>query len=272
VLKITALEIDDDGGDGILDPDEFAELTFQLTNVGDEASVGTVSGSLSVEATSTVTAEVSTNVESFGTIGVNASRDADPFTVQVTGGAPGEQLDLLLTLTDGSRSYAARTAVAMSEPVWQSMYPIDDNIGDTLSGWPFDLESGSYREFGGVLQMRLTSATPFDPNTLFIEAWGLSTGADWIYYRLVLQSNVLTMQGYDGTFVDLGEATLSYPDAQTVQFDVPIAMLGLLLNEISFGWGSGWCGPPDYYCDHYPDGWGYPYDSWNPGSFYDLTW
>ena len=35
---------------------------------------------------------------------------------------------------------------------------------------------------------------------------------------------------------------------------------------------AGWCGPDEYYCDHYPDGWGYPYVGWSPWLFYSIDW
>lgn len=272
VLVVTELEVDDDGRDGVIDPDEAAELTVHLTNVGDEATVGTVTGTLSLEDTSTATADVSTNSESFGTISATATRTARPYTVQVTSGAAGDTLDLLLTLVDGSRSYLTRMALTLGEPPYQAIYPLPDETGDALDDEGFDLYSGSYRANAGVLQIRLTSAREFDPDTLFVEAWGVSTGADWVYYRLVLQTGIVTLQGYDGSFQDLGEVGLSFPDSTTVQFDIPIDALGLFLDEISFGWGTGWCGPPDYYCDHWPDGWGYPYYSFSTASWFDLSW
>ena len=52
-LEITELDIDDDGRDGVLDPDESASLTFTLTNVGDLSTDGALTGTLSIESTST---------------------------------------------------------------------------------------------------------------------------------------------------------------------------------------------------------------------------
>lgn len=270
-LKVTGVSIDD-GGDGILDAGEAADISFTVTNVGDEATVGGTSGVLTVEPSSIATADVPVDAESFGTLSANSSRQANPYAVQVTSGAAGDTLDFLLTLTDGARTYEARTSLVLGEPPWQSMEPVDDAVGDALEGWDFDLMSGDYRVLDDALQIRLHAAEPFDPTSLFIEAWGLSTGADYIYYRIVLQSGIVTLQGYDGTFVDLGEITVSYPDATTVEFDFPIASLGLLLNQFSVGWGSGWCGPDEYYCDHWPDNWGYPYDSFSTADWFDLSW
>ena len=65
---------------------------------------------------------------------------------------------------------------------------------------------------------------------------------------------------------------VTYPSATEVQIDITLADLGLAVDSIELGFATGWCGPPEYYCDHFPDGWGYPYDSWNPGLFYSLSW
>jgi hypothetical protein len=127
----------------------------------------------------------------------------------------------------------------------------------------------------GMMQVRMRSAEPFDPSSLFIEGWGLSSAADYDYYRVVAQSGYATLQGYDGNvgFISLPDPTLSYPDAYTVQLDFPVSDLGLFSSRLSLGFGSGWCGEPEYYCDNFPDGWGYPYDSsFNPGGWFPLEW
>jgi hypothetical protein len=276
VLRVSGIEIDDDGRDGILDADESAELELQLTNGGDLTTTGAVYGSLSVDtSTSTATATVSTNTESYGTIGAGSPKDpSDPWEVTVTGGAAGDTLDLVLTLNDSARSYGPlRTQLILGEPPWQALDGSDDDVGDALDGWSFDLVRGRWRVTGDTLQLELTSDTVFDPDALFVEAWGYSSGADWSYYRLVLQSGVVSMQGYGSSgFVDISEPVVSYPDAYTVRFDLALTDMGLLVDQLALGIATGWCGPPDYYCDHYPNGWGYPYDSWNPTAFFDLGW
>ena len=72
--------------------------------------------------------------------------------------------------------------------------------------------------------------------------------------------------------VVINEPVVSFPDATTVQFDLVVDEMGLFLNEISFGFAAGWCGPPDYYCDQYPNGWGYPYDSFSTANWFSLEW
>ncbi len=274
VLRITAIEIDDDGRDGILDPDESADITFNVTNVGGETTSGSVSGVLSVEASSVAVATASTDSESFGTFTPGTTRDSREFTVDVTGGTAGDNLDLLLTLTDSSRSYEARTTLTLSEPPWQSLSTSDDDIGDAIGGSDFDIVTGRYRVVGDILQIQLVSDSVFDPSDLFIEAWGTSSGADWLYYRLVLQSGNVDLQGYDSSvgFLPINEPTVSFPDATTVQFDLVTSEMGLFLNDLALGFGAGWCGPPEYYCDQYPNAWGYPYDSFSTANWFSLSW
>lgn len=274
VFRVTTLEVDDDGRDGIVDAGEEAELTFTLTNVGDLASSGTVTGTLALASGSVATATVSTAAESFGVINAGASRDADAFMLTDIAGNPGDVLALELTLVDTARTYVVPVELTLGEPPWQALTTDFDDIGDALDGWDFDFVDGDYRVVGDRLQLRLHSATAYDASSLFIEAWGQSTSADYLYYRIVLQSGVANLQGYDAStgFHSLEAPTVSYPDADTVQLDVPVAAMGLFLDQLELGFGTGWCGEPEYYCDHWPDGWGYPYDSFSTASWFGLTW
>jgi hypothetical protein len=275
VLRITGVTIDDSGGDGVLDPDESAFLEFQVTNVGDEATVSLVRGVLSVEATSTASAVAGTNDENVGSMSARTTKSVDDFELTVAGGSAGDTVDLLLTLTDSERTYEARQQLVLGEPPWQPMEPLGDPTGDVLGAGDFDATAGWYRVIDGVLQMQLVSATAYDPARLFVEAWGSSPAAAYGLYRIVAQSGIGTLQGYDfssGTFYDLEDPVLSYPDAYTVQFDLPVAYLETTFDELSIGFGAGWCGEPDYYCDHFPDGWGYPYTGYSTANWFTLSW
>ena len=277
VLRITGITIDDSAGngDGILDPDEYAELEFRVTNVGDSATSGLVKGTLSVEATSTATATSGTNDEIVGSLGSGDTELVDKFTVQVTGGAVGDTVDLLLSSVDNVRSYESRQQLVLGEAPWQPMNDLGDDNGDVIEGYDFDFISGWYRVVGDELQIRLVSSTVFDGSRLFLEAWANSSASDYGLYRILAQSGKGGLQGYDfssGTFYDLAEPVVSYPDAYTVELDVPIAPMGLTFDELSLGWGTGWCGEPEYYCDQYPDAWGYPYAGYSTYDWYTLSW
>ena len=274
VMRLAAVTIDDDGGDGILDPGEHAEVELRVANGGALPSAGIVQGTLAVDPSSAVTADVSTNRESYGTIGVGLTKSpGDPWDVTATSGSEGEVLDLVLSLYDSTRTYTVLAPITLGEPPWQPLDASFDPTGDVLGTGDFDFVSARWRVMDGMLQLEFTSATAFNPSRLFIESWMSSPGASWIYYRLVLQSGVVELQGYGSSgFTDISEPGFSFPDATTVRFDLAIADMDLRVNQLSLGLAAGWCGPPDYYCDHYPDGWGYPYDSWNPGAFFDLNW
>lgn len=273
-FRVTAIEIDDDGRDGILDPGEHAELSLSVTNVGDESSMGPVSGSLSVSGSSAVAAEVSTNVESLSTIAPNATKTPDAWDVTVDGGADGEDLVLLLTLSDSSRSYPVEVHIPLGEAPWQAIGTTEDDAGDVLDPAALDIRRGEWRAWEGSLQLRLIAQEPIDTGSFFVEMWALSSGADYLYYRVVLDPGEPDLQGYDHTsgFLDLATPTQSYPDAYTVQVDLPLDSMGLLLDTFSLGFGTGWCGPPEYFCDEWPNAWGYPYDSFSTYNWFELSW
>lgn len=269
VFRVVASGI---SGDGILDGGESADLTFTLSNRGGLSSDGDLDAVLSVESTSTASATVSANTEQFDEMGPGEqAENSDEWTITVDDGVDGDTVDLLLTLTDGSNTYEARTTLTLGDPPWSAISD-DDPSGDAVGGWDFDLAGGSFRVVDGTLQVELQSYTAFDPDTLFIEAWGMSSASDWTFHRLLLQSGVSTLQGYDSGFTELSEPVVTYPDAYTVRFDMDIASMGLAIDMISFGFATGWCGPPEYYCDHWPDGWGYPYDSWDYGDWFRMAW
>ncbi len=272
-LAATNVDIDDDGRDGELNADESADLTFTVENLGDQSTEGALTATLTAESSSSASVSISTNVEGLRelTAGRTDTND-DPWTVTVSGGADGDTVDLLLTLVDSVRAYEVRTTLILGEPTWEELDPRGDPIGDALDGWDFDIIGGRYRVNDGVLQVQLDSATVYDPGALFIEAWGYSTVSDWSLYRLVAQSGRGTLEGYNSGFTLISEPVISYPSDTQVQIDIVVEDMGLSVDAVSFGFASGWCGPDEYYCDHFPDDWGYPYDTWNSALFFDLAW
>ncbi len=271
VLQVTGIGIDDAGGDGILDPGEAATLNLALTNVGDLSCDGTVRASAALDSASVAIAVVDPAVETLGTISTRATKDGDFAVVIDAGAVAGQTLRLKVTSTDNDRTYESFVEIPIGEPPWNYVNALNDNVGDALEGWGFDLVNVQYRIYQDQLQLRFHSYKPFDPGTLFVEAWGSSPGAAYSYYQIALQSNVASLRTYDGSFHDLGTPVFSYPDSTTVEIDIELSLLELALDQISLGFGSGWCGDPDY-CDQFPDGWGYPYTGWNTGIWYDLSW
>ncbi len=270
VFRTVSIAVDDSGGDGLLDAGESAALEIELANVGSLGSTGPVEAVLSVVSGP---ASVVAGEGYFGTMAVGVARD-DDFTLQVDAGAsPGDVVELLLSLTDNTHSYTARASVTLGEPPWSTLALRNDATGDALNGYGFDFVNARSRVFNGNLELWLESAVPVDPATLFIEAWGTSAGAPYSYYRLVLQSGVGTLQGYTASgFQRIGSLTARFPDANSVILSLPTDDLATPTNSLSIGLAAGWCGPPTYYCDHFPDAWGYPYDAFSTGGWFSLRW
>lgn len=273
VFTVTSVEINDDGGDGLLDADESGTLKIYVTNTGDQNASGTVTGVLSLAGSSVAVADVQTGSEVFGSLSAGSTQDAR-FDVAVIGGVTGDALDLTLTLYDSTRTYTTTTQLLLGEPPWTSLSTSDDADNDALSGWDFDMVNGSYRVMDGMMQLRMRSSVVYDPGTLFVESWGTAAGAEYIYYRIVAQSGGAALEGYDSSsgFRSLPDPTLTYPDAYTIQVEFPVSDLGLFSDRIQLGFGSGWCGAPEYYCDQFPDMWGYPYDSFSTAEWFTLEW
>ena len=271
VIEVASVEIRDDGRDGILDPDEGASIEVQLVNTGGLATDGRADVTLSVNSASAVAADLLDAEDTVATMLAGADDDVD-FELLVDGGALGETLLLDLSITDDANTYTTQVALVLGETPWSRISLAPDAIGDSL-GESFDFESGEYRVDDGELQIRLESAAEFDASTLFIESWAESPAAAWTYYRMVLNAGDATLQGYTTSgFVDIGELSVDFESSRSVVFSLTVDDLDLAEDSLSLGFGTGWCGPPAYYCDHYPDGWGYPYDSFTSAGWYELSW
>ena len=277
LLRIVSIDVqNDDDNDGLLEADESAELEITIANIGDAPAIGFVSAELIAEASSTATVVVTNDTPSFGTITVGEVEDEDDFQITVTGGTTGDTVDLLLTMTDDLYSYTDRAQLIIGEPPWISLSPNADADGDAISenSDTVDLLSASYRVVNERLELKLESAVPFNPAQAFIEIWGSSPASDYAYYRWVVQSGTPTMQGYLGGvgFQPLGAINVSFPSTTEMVLDWALEDMDLVVDEFSIGLASGWCGPPSYFCDHYPDGWGYPYIQFSMSNWFSISW
>ena len=52
----------------------------------------------------------------------------------------------------------------------------------------------------------------------------------------------------------------------------PIEDMESITTSLSLGFASQWCGEPTYYCDHFPNGWGYPYVGYDPSNWFSIRW
>jgi hypothetical protein len=151
---------------------------------------------------------------------------------------------------------------------------VDDATGDALGGYAFDFTNAWYRMNGGLMELRLASATGFDPVTAFVEGWGNSAASGYVLYQLVIQGGTVDLLGwpdYSSHRVIATPTLATYgTDELLVTWDP--AVMDLTLNQFSMGFGAGWCGPPTYYCDSFPDAWGYPYEGYDSGMWLDFAW
>ena len=271
VLRVFEIRIDDEGGDGVLDAGESATLEVTIANTGSMNTFGPVYGSASVASTSTASATINGDSTYFGSINIGKTRDAE-FDIQVSGGSTGDTVDLEFSFTDGTESYVTTTQLVLGEPPWQMLSTTDDPVGDAIDAYGFDFVNGAYRINGDTAELWLTSDVAFDQETLFIEIWGSSSGTPYSWYRWVVQSGNADLQGYSGGFTTIGAAEVDYIGPKDLILRWSLADMDLAVSSINMGLAAGWCGPPEYFCDHFPDNWGYPYDTFSTSSWYSLSW
>jgi hypothetical protein len=276
VLHVTGVLVDDwaDGdNDGLLDEGETTNLEIYLTNVGDQSTFGGVTCTLTQTA-GTGTATLLTDSGDFGILASGETADENDFQIEATAGSDGDNIELMLTCVDGTNTYTSVFELIIGEAPWLSLSALPDPSSDALDAYQFDLVDGQYRSDGTTLEIVLTSSVEYDGSTLFMEAWGNSTGGDYTWYQLVLQSGVGTMRGYDsGVFTKLSNPVVTEVDAYTIHVAVDVPSMGLALDSLSLGFAAGFCGDPTYYCDHFPDAWGDPYNTgMRTGLWFDLGW
>jgi hypothetical protein len=275
VLEVSRVLIDDSSGgdgDGVLEPSESAELEIYLSNSGGRNTFSLVNCTLSQVGGVATTTLTSTSAN-FGVLSVGETEDEDGFEVEVTAGVLKDDIQFSLACSDGTEDYVAPFVLELGVPPWNIISTTRDSGADAESAYPLDLLSGKYRSDGTTLDIHLLSSTEFDSSTVFVEAWASSPGADYSWYQFVVQGGSAKVRGYDGKFHDLSTLGVDFPSAKEVVISVDIASLGLLQDEVSIGFASGFCGGSSYYCDHYPDAWGDPYNAgFFTSSWFDLRW
>jgi hypothetical protein len=273
LLRVTGVIVDDwatGDDDGLLDDGEKVYLEIDLTNLGDLDTFGSVTCTLS-QSGGAASSTIHVASGSFGLLPAGSTKDEDNFQITPSGSV-GDDLDMLLSCVDTTGfTYEASFGLVIGEPPWLWISPVDDDCGDA-GGYELDLKNGRYRSDGSTLEIEIESCTPFDPTTAFLESWAAPTGADYWYYQLVVQSGVAKLRGYDGAFVTISTPTVSIPDDTHLVVTLDLTTMGLRSDSLPMGFASGFCGGDDVYCDHLPDGWGYPYSVWDPGLFTTLSW
>ncbi|MBN2798314.1 MAG: choice-of-anchor J domain-containing protein [Deltaproteobacteria bacterium] len=272
-LALTRLAVDDwaDGNnDGLLSEGEQANLELTVVNRGARGTQGPVRCALSADS-----GPLSV-IQGEGDLGSLAPGDAateDDFVVRADPGAPGgSALELSLSCADDRGGFLVPVRFALGERPWEDLTLGEDRLGDSASG--ADLRGGRWRVVGDTLELELRAWAPVDPETLFIELWASSVGSPWTWFQGVFQSGYGVLRGYDdGVFTRLSEPSLTVLDQETVLLRLDLTSMDLALDTLSLGFGAGFCGGSTYYCDHYPDGWGDPYQAGlNTSVWADLSW
>jgi hypothetical protein len=275
VLQVTRVVIDDSASgddDGVIDPSESAEIEIHLSNIGNKNTFSLLNCTLS-QTGGTATVTLSGTNANYGVLTAGETDDEDGFGLTVSAGVVGDDLQMALTCVDGTETYLVPFSLELGVPPWNALSTVRDSGADAIGGYPFDLLVGQYRSDGTTLDLALTSATPFDPTKVFVEAWANSPGADYSWYQFVVQGGTAKVRGYDGAFYDLSTPSVDFSGPNEVVISVDLASLGLLQDNMSIGFASGFCGGVTYYCDHYPDGWGDPYNAgFYTSAWFDLSW
>ncbi|MCO4745743.1 MAG: choice-of-anchor J domain-containing protein [Proteobacteria bacterium] len=273
LLDLTAVVVEDGAsgnGDGLPDAGESFELSLDLTNSGALDTFGPVYCTLS-QTGGAATATITDANALFSTIEAGQTQSDQGPALSVAGTA-GDDVDLLLTCTDDDTTYLLDFELIVGEPPWRALTTTHDTVGDA-SDYAFDFVSAQWRVVGDVLEIRMVSAVPYEASTLFLEAFMDSTGSPFFDYNVIIQSGVTRLRGRDITgYQDLPGAGLIEIDAQTVLIQLPIPEMQLVQNVVTIGWGTGYCGSASYYCDHFPDGWGAPYQGMDMTLWATMAW
>lgn len=275
VLSVSGVVIDDwdDGDDdGLLDPDEQVRLDISLTNVGGLGTDGAVSCVLG-QVGGSAAVELSVDDGFFGVLSAGSSFSQNDFTVAVTEGTSGDDLQFELVCSDRSETYIVPFEIVLGERPWIAMTPLPDAVGDNRDDYRFDIRDGQYRSDGTTLEIRLRSVEPYGGLAgLFIEGWASSSGGEYTFYNVVANGAVGSVRGYRGRFTPLADVDVTEVDDYRILLSVPLEPLGLRVDQLSIGMAAGFCGGDSQYCDHYPDGWGTPYSGLFTSRWTTLRW
>jgi len=267
VSGATLVDFDGDGN-GLLDVGETATLGLSLTNLG-------TLGSGSLDCILTGPAEVSVLQDQSLTAPLSPFTVAPlEFEIRLDSGQVGAALDLQLDCGDGRGQWSMPVQIFVSQPGWAWFTTVPDRSDDAVDDYAFDLVLGRWRVVGSTLLVELTSSVDYDPSSLFIEAWMESDLAYWDQYQLVAQSGYGTLRGYTlAAWWSLTDPVITTLDSRRVAIDLDLASMDLAEDALSIGFAAGWCGGATYFCDHFPDGWGDPYQTvLVPDLWFDLVW
>ncbi len=270
ILDVIGTDIVDfDGnGDGLLDVGETATIGVSLTNLGELAT-----GDLVCTLTGPPAVAILQDLSLTPPIAPGAAGPLE-FELRLDGGQVGEVLSFQIDCADHQGQWVVATEIFVSQPGWTWFTQLPDASDDAVLDYPFDLVIGRWRVIASTLYVELTSSVDYDPSTLFIEAWMESDYAYWEQYQLVSQSGVGTLRGYTlAAWWSLTPPVISNLDSRRIGIDIDLSSMDLSSNTLSLGFAAGWCGGDTYFCDHYPNDWGDPYQTFLVTDlWFDLAW
>ncbi|MDA3862751.1 MAG: hypothetical protein PF689_02675 [Deltaproteobacteria bacterium] len=161
VVEPVGIEIiNDDNSDGILDIDEMASLAFDAINTGDATVVGTITADVSVDASSSVTGNITitapANTECGSALAPGQTGTCDDWDIQIPDTAQnGETVIFNIEFTDGTDTWTAQASYTIGLAYMTLINP-DDPSGDDLGTYGCDLKNiEAYVEGGTTLRARM---------------------------------------------------------------------------------------------------------------------
>ncbi len=263
VLRVIGSEVGDLLGDNDGKPDAGEDIDLELTvaNSGDAATAGSMQAVLTLDADSEVSVTFDDDSDTLGTLNAGSTGNVD-FELSIEEGATdGQILSLTLTLSDSSKDHVIPIELTLGARPWASFSSSDDTEGDTLDGG-LDIRNGQYRTDGETFEVVFEAWNDIDPATSFFEFFVYNIGSDgYIIYRVIYQYGSATFQYYDSGFITAGSPTVTYPSDKQVMMSFDYDWWEMSSGNVYGYFGAGECASEtDYFfCDHFPNGWGYYY-------------
>ena len=181
--------LNDDDGNGLLNPGETADLRILIDNAGNEL-VQMVMGALS---TDYVLITLNENEKSFGTIGAEMMGYAD-FNVTLDAAAP-EDFDIPFTL-DLVDAYGRHTELSFNyKNACNIIFSLHDSYGD---GWQ-----------GNYITIVYSDGTPTEQMTL-------NSGSDVTYTRFVTSNSTISLTWHNGQWTSECSFEITYEDGTLI--------------------------------------------------------
>ena len=263
VLRVTSSDVGDLLGDNDGAPDGGEDIDLELTvaNAGDAPTASSMQGVLTLDADSEVSVTFEDDSDTLGTLAAGSTSRVDfEFTVE-EGATDGQIISLTLTLTDSERDYVIPVELTVGAQPWTSFSSSDDTEGDQLKG-DLDIRAGRYRTDGTTFDVVLESWNDIDSSSSFFEFFVYNLGSSgYVIYRVIYQNGSATFQYYDSGFITVGSPTVSYPDDKSVMLSFDHEWWEMDSGNVYLYFGAGECAAKTdfFFCDHYPNGWGYYY-------------